>query len=104
MRFDICHCPEIARCSFRDEYPWHSGLPAMANVKSHAAIVASFLFTLALISMTPSTAASIFYSQNEGRININTASVEELERLPGIGPAIASGIVEHRRKHGLFKR
>jgi competence protein ComEA len=27
-----------------------------------------------------------------------------LQRLPGIGPALASRIVEHRRKHGPFKR
>jgi competence ComEA-like helix-hairpin-helix protein len=43
-------------------------------------------------------------AQNDERININTASAEELERLPGIGPALASRIVEHRRKHGRFKR
>jgi len=40
----------------------------------------------------------------EERININTASIEELQRLPGIGPALASRIVEHRSRHGLFKR
>jgi competence ComEA-like helix-hairpin-helix protein len=100
MRFDICHCPEIAQCSFSVEYRW---FPATANVKSYATIVASFLFILTLIS-TASPAASISYSQSEERIDINAASVEELERLPGIGSALASRIVEHRRKHGLFKR
>jgi competence protein ComEA len=40
----------------------------------------------------------------EERININAASIEELERLPGIGPALASRIIEHRRKHGYFRR
>jgi competence protein ComEA len=43
-------------------------------------------------------------SQNDERVNINTAAAAELERLPGIGPALASRIIEHRRKHGLFKR
>jgi competence ComEA-like helix-hairpin-helix protein len=42
-------------------------------------------------------------SQNDERININTATAEELERLPGIGPTLASRIIEHRRKHGRFK-
>jgi competence protein ComEA len=65
-------------------------------------IIAGFLFGLALFSAHG--AASISRPQNEERININTASVEELQRLPGIGPALASRIVEHRRKHGLFKR
>ena len=67
-------------------------------------IIASFFFSLTGALMPPSAAASITRTQNEERININTASVEELQRLPGIGPALASRIVEHRRKHGPFKR
>ncbi len=39
-----------------------------------------------------------------GRININTASVEELEKLPGIGKALAARIVEHRENYGPFRR
>jgi competence protein ComEA len=69
-----------------------------------ATIIAGFLFGLALILAPPFAAASISHSQNEGRIDINTASVEELQRLPGVGPALASRIFEHRRKHGPFKR
>ncbi len=41
---------------------------------------------------------------HEERININTASVEELTRLPGIGTTLATRIIEHRHKHGPFKR
>lgn len=37
------------------------------------------------------------------RVNINTASVEQLDELPGIGPAIAQRIVEYRAAHGMFK-
>jgi competence protein ComEA len=72
--------------------------------RSCATNVARFLFGLALILSPPSAAVSISSPQNEERININTASVEELQRLQGVGPAIASRIVEHRRKHGPFKR
>lgn len=37
-------------------------------------------------------------------ININTASAEELEALPGIGRALAERIIEHREKYGPFRR
>ena len=37
-------------------------------------------------------------------ISINEASREELERLPGIGPALAARIVEHRERFGRFRR
>lgn len=35
-------------------------------------------------------------------ININLADAEELETLPGIGPALAKRIVEYREQHGPF--
>jgi len=38
----------------------------------------------------------------DGKININTASVGELEALPGIGFAYASAIVEYREEKGNF--
>jgi competence ComEA-like helix-hairpin-helix protein len=38
------------------------------------------------------------------RININTASALELEKLPGIGRGFAQRIVEHREKWGAFRR
>lgn len=36
-------------------------------------------------------------------VNINTAGPKELELLPGIGPALAARIVEHRTAHGPFR-
>ena len=36
-------------------------------------------------------------------VNINTASVQELTKLQGIGPAKAQAIVQHREKNGQFK-
>ncbi len=37
-----------------------------------------------------------------GLININTATIEKLQELPGIGPAYASRIVEWRSINGKF--
>lgn len=37
------------------------------------------------------------------RININTATAEELDALPGIGSSLAKSIVEYRQKNGSFQ-
>ena len=36
------------------------------------------------------------------RVDINAAGVDELQRLPGIGPSLAGRIVAYRDAHGSF--
>ena len=36
-------------------------------------------------------------------VNINTAGVDELDSLPGIGPVLAQRIVDYRTAHGAFR-
>jgi comEA protein len=37
-------------------------------------------------------------------VNINTATAEQLELLPGIGPALAKRIIEFREANGPFEK
>lgn len=39
-----------------------------------------------------------------GKLNLNTATVDQLMLLPGVGPSKAELIVAFRGKHGPFKR
>jgi len=46
------------------------------------------------------------YSQDPPtkKIDINSASVQELQKLPQIGAAVAQRIVDYREKHGKFSK
>ncbi|WRP05338.1 helix-hairpin-helix domain-containing protein [Rossellomorea aquimaris] len=52
---------------------------------------------------TPRLAPSMpLTDSGKGRININTATQQEFETLPGIGPAKASTFIHYREEHGPF--
>lgn len=42
--------------------------------------------------------------KNNSKVNINTASKEKLETLPGIGDTTAQKIIEYREQNGKFKK
>lgn len=71
----------------------------------------SLFIILVLIGLTGSACSSrVVYDQRDGRvsganaININTATVDELEKLDGIGRATADNIIAYRTKNGAFRR
>jgi competence protein ComEA len=51
----------------------------------------------------PSSARSTVTSPTpEAPLDLNAASVDELDELPGVGPATAKAIVDYRNEHGSF--
>jgi len=45
----------------------------------------------------------VVYVNGRARLNLNTASTDQLEELPGIGKTLAGRIVEYREQNGLFE-
>lgn len=43
-------------------------------------------------------------SSSGSKININTASVEDLDKLSGVGPSTAADIISYRQRNGGFKK
>lgn len=62
----------------------------------------SILFSLVVVPII-SQAGESTKSEPAAKININTATVSDLMKLPGIGKVKAQAIVNYRKEHGPFK-
>jgi len=62
------------------------------------------LFIVLVVSLFVVSVGSVAFCQDGGKININTATVEELAALKRIGPKYAQRIVDYRKANGLFAK
>ena len=70
-------------------------------------VMAAAIFGTAACSVrneAPTTSSDVRFSPSAAAININTASAEELQKIPHIGEKMAAQIVEHRERYGPFRR
>ncbi len=56
------------------------------------------------LALSPAALAQKGKVQSTEKVNINTATVEQLQTLPGVGPAMAKSIVDYRSKVGKFTK
>lgn len=66
-------------------------------------LVASALAVVLALGLSAGSALAATKPAPAGKININTATAEQLTAVPGIGVKLAARIVEHRQKNGSFK-
>ncbi|MFW6140266.1 MAG: ComEA family DNA-binding protein [Acidobacteriota bacterium] len=64
---------------------------------------ASLVILFALVSVA-SVQGGLTSQAEAKKININTASQAELQKLPRIGEVVAQRIIEFREKNGKFKK
>jgi competence protein ComEA len=66
-------------------------------------LVAAALAVLFAVALSAGSAFAAAKPAPAGKINLNTATADQLTAVPGIGEKLAARIVEHRQKNGAFK-
>ena len=61
------------------------------------------LCTAGLMPASLSAAENPTVNQAAATISLNRATAEELQALPGVGPALSERIIKYRTEHGPFR-
>ena len=87
------------------------GMPPFINIHqfpevimTRTSLAVALLLCVGLIFAPISGFAQKSKAVSNEKVNLNTASLEQLQTLPGVGPAMAKKIVEHRTKIGKFTK
>ena len=72
-------------------------------------VAGAFVASMAVLFAAPAFAGQTGQAQQAAQpaatlLNLNSATQAELEKLPGVGPAMAKQILEYRQKNGGFKK
>jgi competence protein ComEA len=68
-------------------------------------LASSLLMSPAALAQSPQTPpAQTSPAPQPAALNLNTATKADLEKLPGVGPAMAQRILDYRQKNGSFKK
>ena len=67
-------------------------------------VLLAAMLSAAVPRVTVAQEAGSSASRSAAVVNVNTASAQQLEALPGIGPRTAARIIEYRQKSGGFKK
>jgi competence protein ComEA len=76
------------------------------HITAGALAAALTVSSVALAQTPPTTPPSAPASQSPqpAPLNLNAATKADLEKLPGVGPAMAQRILDYRQKIGTFKK
>jgi competence protein ComEA len=78
-------------------------IPPHAPRRRAAGLRAGLLGLCLAAGLAAAFGAAPVWAGSEGVVNVNTAGVDELVRLPGIGEAKARAILDFRKERGAFK-